>query len=127
MDKPNYNFNGKKILVVEDDIFSRKYAERTLEPTGADVITATNGAEAVKIFSERHIDLVIMDLLMPVLNGYDAAGQIRQSNKQIPIIALTAYDAIGNKARCEFIGFTDYLLKPVYPEQILSTIEKHLK
>jgi len=122
----NRKFDGINILVAEDDASSRLYAKSLLENTGADVITASNGAEAVKLFSERHIDLILMDLLMPVLSGYDAAAQIIQKNKAIPIIAYTADNSIGNKERCEFIGFTDYLLKPVHKETMLSTIEKYI-
>jgi len=123
----NYNFNGKNILVVDDDKASVHMAESCLQRAGADVLSASNGSDAVKLVSDRHIDLILMNIDMPIMDGYEATSKIRKINKKVPIIAYTTSHLNGEKERCLQSGFNDYLLKPVYPDVILSTIDKYLE
>ena len=105
---------NETILVVEDIEFNYLLIDEILTPTLARVIWAKNGAEAVKIIVEKtHVDLILMDVKMPVMNGYDASKQILKINPNIPIIAQTAYALKGDKKKIFELGFKGYISKPI--------------
>jgi CheY-like chemotaxis protein len=116
------------ILVVEDSEDNREILRYVLRSSGYGVLEATNGEQAVKMCHEKHPDLVLMDLSMPVLDGYDAAQQIRQSEDigDVPIIAVSAHATMDYRARALAGGFNDYLTKPIDFAQLETVLHRYL-
>ena len=103
------------VLVVEDSEDNREILRYVLRASGYGVLEAANGKQAVEICREKHPDLILMDLSMPVLDGYSAAEQIRhiEDLEEIPIIAVSAHATLDYRARAFAVGFNDYLTKPI--------------
>ncbi|MDZ7796131.1 MAG: PAS domain S-box protein [Candidatus Marinimicrobia bacterium] len=118
---------NKTLLVAEDDDASFIYIEAVLQTKNFTVLRAENGKEAVKLCKEDpNIDLVLMDLKMPVMNGYEASEKIREFNKSIPIVAQTAYALQGDEKKALAAGCDDYVTKPITSEDLLTCIGKYL-
>ncbi|OEU74780.1 MAG: hypothetical protein BA864_09430 [Desulfuromonadales bacterium C00003093] len=102
--------------------------KETLRSTDYAVYSATNGQEAIDIAEKEKPDLILMDMQMPVISGFDATRQIRETEglKDIPIIALTARAMKGDEEKVLAAGCSDYLSKPVMPKDLLRKIEKWL-
>ncbi len=117
--------NGRAtVLVAEDDEDNRAVMKKLLELRGYEVITASNGQEAVEEAERLQPDLILMDLKMPVLNGLAAARHIRQhSRRRVPIIALSAYDPSQHRAVAMAAGCDEYVLKPIDYERLERLIE----
>jgi len=116
------------ILVVEDVEFNYLLIEEILAPTLAGIIWAKNGAEAVKIVKDKtHIDLILMDVKMPVMNGYDASKLIVNINPNIPIIAQTAYAIKGDRKKIFEDGFKGYISKPIDKMVLYQILYKFLQ
>ena len=115
--------NGARVLVVEDNAVNRKVAAGMLERLGYTVELATDGSEAVAMFSPGAYDAILMDCQMPQMDGYDATVAIRQleSNGHTPIIAMTASAMASDRERCLAVGMDEYLSKPINGD-LLSTI-----
>lgn len=116
---------GKKVLIVDDDMRNIFSLTTALEMNHMQVVFAENGKEAIEILqSQADIDLVLMDIMMPVMNGYEAIEVIRQIEtfKTLPIIAVTAKAMKNDREKCLEAGATDYISKPVNLEQLLSLI-----
>ena len=109
---------GKRILLVDDNDFNRQVARELVELTGATVVTANDGAEAVATAASAVFDLILMDLQMPVMDGYTATQTIRQSQPDLPILALTAHAIVGEKERVLAAGMNDILTKPIWPDTL---------
>lgn len=123
----DYNWANKTILVAEDEPANVVYIEEVLKITKAKVLKAMNGKEAVEIFEKNNdIDIVIMDIKMPEMDGYEATKQIKKLNKDIPVISQTAYAMPGDIDKGLDSGMNDYLIKPVKPKLLLSVLNKHL-
>src|SRR5689334_22405642 len=103
------------ILLVEDDLMNREMLRRYLTLEGYQVITATDGAQAVAMASSASPDLILMDLGLPVLTGWQAAEQLKGAaeTRAIPIIALTAYATVDDRSNAMLAGCDDYETKPV--------------
>lgn len=114
----------KTILVAEDRDTSRELVRTLLEHSGYSVLEATNGAEAINLAQQNNPDLVLVDLQMPIKNGFDVLRELRadQRFRSTPVVALTASAMIGDKERALMEGFTAYLTKPLS----LSVIRKEL-
>ncbi|MEA4873721.1 MAG: transporter substrate-binding domain-containing protein [Synergistaceae bacterium] len=112
------------ILLVEDNLVNQMIARSLLEEGGFSVLIAGNGSEGVDLFKENEdkIDLILMDLHMPVMNGYEAADQIRQISKDVPIVAMTADVILGVTQQCRAHGMEHYISKPFDPEKFSETI-----
>ncbi|EDN71595.1 two-component response regulator [Beggiatoa sp. SS] len=113
----------KKILIVDDDVRNTYALATVLEEKEMEVIGAKNGIEALAILKEHeNIALILMDIMMPEMDGYEAMRQIRKQPKhrQLPIIALTAKAMKGDKAKCIEAGANDYLSKPVDTDKLIS-------
>ncbi len=113
---PAGNLEGKKILIVDDDVKNVFVLASALENNGATIIDAQNGQAALDILRQQHdIDLILMDVMMPIMDGYTAMRQIRKDDtlKHLPIIALTAKALKGDRQKCIQAGADDYLSKPV--------------
>lgn len=118
----------KTILIAEDEESSFIFLQAVLKKNISDILWAKNGVEAIKLFKENpNINLVLMDLKMPELNGYEAAKTIRKINNKIPIIAQTAYAMPGDRDKVISHGFDDYISKPIKKDDLLKIISKHLK
>ncbi len=114
---------NKKILLVEDNEFNRLLANTILTTYGAIVTEAWNGKIATDLISEQQFDLVVMDIQMPVMNGFEATRYIRETLKlDIPILALTANVVRGEKAKCLNAGMDDYIAKPFEETHLVKTI-----
>lgn len=118
-----------KILVVEDDAMNRDMLARRLVWEGFEVTTATNGAEAVELAGAERPDLILMDLGIPLLNGWQATHRIKSQpeTNHIPVIALTAYALTEDRAKSLAAGCDDYETKPVDFPRLLGKIEQFLK
>ena len=119
----------KKVLVVDDDKKSRYLVSFLLEKESFEVIMATNGLEGIEAARKQQVDLIIMDVKMPKMDGYETTKRIRrlEKYKSIPIIALTSYAMTEDKERALKAGCTGYIPKPITPETFISEIKKFLE
>ena len=117
-----------KILVVEDSPTTRKVITITLSQNGYDAIEARDGLEALSRLNETSPDLILLDIILPKMDGYKVLSIIKASPefKDIPVIMLTSKDGFLNKAKGKFSGSAAYLTKPFDPEELIETIENHL-
>ena len=116
------------ILVAEDDPFSFMYLQECLSSFHCTILHANNGEEAIKsVFRNPSIDLILMDINMPVMNGDEAFKEIRKTNEDLPVIAQTGLAMAGDKEKMLNAGIDDYLSKPISPAMLITTINKHLK
>ena len=116
---------NKKILVAEDIDSNFKLIEKYLLGTNTEVLRASNGKEAVDIsYSIQNLDLILMDIKMPLMDGYEATKLIRESNKDIPIIAQTAY--VEDKIKVIECGCSGIITKPFNKGELISTIKKFI-
>ncbi len=114
---------GKKILIAEDNSASFTFLKEMLSSTGVQIIRAHNGQEAVEIAdSDREIEIILMDMQMPVMSGYDASRRIKQIRPELPIIAQTAYALAGEKEKTLEAGCDDYISKPINMSLLISKI-----
>ena len=115
-----------KILIAEDDEESQELIAALLEDFAKQIFRADTGIEAVEACRKNpDLDLVLMDIRMPEMNGYEATQQIRQFNKEVIIIAETAFGLSGDREKAIVAGCTDYISKPVVPEDLLGLIHKY--
>ena len=126
--KENYNWENKTILIVEDVSTVNLFLKKVLQRTKARTISAENGLEAVKLFKEKKqdIDLILMDLQMPVMDGFMAAKKIRQLDKKVPIIAQTVLTLKEEQNKASEVGCNDYITKPIKANELLVLISKYL-
>jgi two-component system, sensor histidine kinase and response regulator len=117
---------GGHVLLVEDNFVNQKVAARFLERLGCTVEVASNGAEGVAACQQRHFDVVLMDLQMPVMDGMTATRKIRawETTGHLPIIALTANAMTGDRELCEAAGMDGYLTKPIEVERLRNVLTK---
>jgi DNA-binding response OmpR family regulator len=120
---------GKKILIIEDDLPSIKYYETLLKNSGADISIFHNGKEFIDYINQKKekIDLVFLDFLIPLINGIECLRIFRKTWKDVPVLMLTAYSSEQSKTEAYLAGCNEYVLKPIYPEKIFFLIEKYLK
>ena len=118
--------NSHTVLLVEDNTTNQMIARSLMEDAGFTVIIAENGKEGVESFKENKdkIDLILMDLHMPVMNGYEAASAIREISKDIPIVAMTEDVVLGVKEECMKHGIYQYISKPFDPEKFSDTLKE---
>lgn len=115
--------SGKKILVVDDNEINRLVATTILGNYGAETVEAANGQESVEYLASNTVDLVLMDIQMPVMNGFDASRYIRKNiSATLPMIALTANAIKGDNEKCMEAGMNDYLAKPFKEEDLMKMI-----
>ena len=115
-----------KILLVEDYKHSQIIVTRLLKKNDFDqIVVVENGAEAVDQVKKQSFDLILMDMQMPVMNGFEATQHIRnmEEYKEIPIIALTAFAMKGDRERCLEAGATDYIAKPIDSQEFIEKVK----
>jgi signal transduction histidine kinase/ActR/RegA family two-component response regulator len=119
---------NKIVLIAEDDYSNFLYLEELLSDYNFSIIHAWNGVEAIEFFKKyTSIDLVLMDIKMPIMNGFDATKEIRNLNKSIPIIAQTAYAMADDRNKAIESGCNDYISKPVSKYRLIEIINKYVK
>ncbi len=116
-------------MLVEDNEINQEVARELLERSGLPVTNAANGEEAVRAVKEKDFEVVLMDIQMPVMDGYQATREIRKDErlKDLPIIAMTAHAMTGDREGCLAAGMNDYMTKPIDPEKLFSTLIKWIK
>ncbi|PWE19735.1 hypothetical protein DGF29_07885 [Aliarcobacter skirrowii] len=120
-------FEDIAILVAEDNITNQELIKIILEKSNIKVTIAKNGKEAVELFSKNRFDLILMDLQMPGLSGFDATKKIREIDKQIPIVALTASNLIEDREKANEVLMDDFLIKPIDTEILYNVLIKYIK
>ncbi len=118
---------GKRILVAEDHLVNQQLFKTILEKFGLTVILAENGLAAVEVIEKNPVDLVFMDVQMPIMNGYEASILIRQRGYRVPIVAVTANAVKGEREKCIETGMDDYLTKPFKSKDLIPYLQKHLR
>lgn len=116
------------ILIVENEVSNRILIERVLSTRGYRCISASNGQEALNLLDKEKVDLILTDLSMPVLDGYQTTQLIRArpGMANVPIVAVTAYALNDESEAAMRIGCTEYLTKPFKPRQLLEVVERLL-
>ena len=117
---------GKKLLLSEDDLFSRQMMVYLLKKTGAELVTATDGRETLKMFQQHGADLVLLDIRLPELDGYQVLKEIRSGDPDTIVIAQTAYAMLDEIRKFKLAGFNDYLIKPVSDYDLYDMLHKYL-
>jgi len=117
---------GASILLVEDNVFSQQVGQELLEDAGATVVVANNGKEAIDLLLKGHFDCVLMDVQMPVMDGYEATRQIRAHPRLsgTPVIAMTANAGREDEARCLAAGMDEFITKPIAPAVLFAVLSK---
>ena len=115
------------LLVTEDNLVNQKLAQRLLEKRGHEVVMAANGREAVDTLQHENFDVVLMDVQMPEMDGFEATKFIRAREKEtgghVPIIAMTAHAMKGDRERCLKLGMDAYISKPLHPAELFEVVE----
>ncbi|RUT78235.1 cache domain-containing protein [Ancylomarina longa] len=119
-----YDWSGKKILIVDDEKNNYAFFKASLTKTNAEIIWAKNGIEAISFCEKVKVDMILMDIQMPVMNGYEATKQIKLQNAQIPIIGQTSFVQKEYKQKVMDAGCDDYLTKPIKSSVLLESINK---
>ncbi|MCL4766854.1 MAG: response regulator [Hyphomicrobiaceae bacterium] len=119
---------GRRILVVEDQEDNRAILRDLLTASGYELIEAQNGEAGVEAAERERPDLILMDIQLPVLDGYDATSRIKSNPllASIPVIAVTSYALSGDEAKARAAGCDDYIAKPFSPRQLLAKVRAHL-
>ncbi len=118
----------KRILVVEDQEDNRQIIRDMLSATDYQITEAENGEEALAAVAKQRPDLILMDIQMPILDGYEATRRIKADPglRSIPIIAITSYALSGDEQKARAAGCDDYVPKPYSPRQLLAKIRQYL-
>ena len=126
--RDSYNWEGKTILVAEDDDANFLLLQKALERTHAKIIHAENGKEAVNIVkSNNEIDVVLMDIRMPIMDGIEATSQIKMFRKDLPIVVQTAFTMSSEKEKSFKAGCDDYISKPINIKELYATVSKYVE
>jgi CheY-like chemotaxis protein len=126
MEKLKYDWNGKTILIAEDEDMNYFLLSEAFSKTGAIIIRAFNGIEVVEKFQKLpQTDLILMDIKMPLMNGYEAGMKIREIS-DVPIIAQTAYAMAGEETKSKSSGCNAYISKPMKIAEIMALIDGFL-
>ena len=124
----DYDFSGHTILVVEDNLISYKLIEANLSRTNLSLIHASDGREALDHFTNNPgIDLVLMDIQLPVMNGLEVTEQMVQTRPDVPVIATTANTFNDDRQACLNAGCSEYITKPISFDLLLEALHSHLK
>ncbi|MBC8486275.1 MAG: response regulator [Bacteroidetes bacterium] len=126
--RDNYNWDGKLVLIVEDDEMSLIYLKEVLKSTNINIIHASDGEQAIEFaHNNPDIDLILMDIKLPEINGYEATRKIKYFRKSVPIIAQTAYAMADDRQKSLQVGCDDYISKPINRHKLLYTMDVLMK
>jgi CheY-like chemotaxis protein len=128
LDHNQYHWDNKVVLITEDEEVNFFYLKTIFKKTEARILRAKNGKEAVEIIEQYKgdIDLILMDLNMPVMDGYEAMRIIKSRHPKIPIIAQTAYTLTEDRIKCMQAGFNDYIAKPISRVALFRLVNNNL-
>jgi twitching motility two-component system response regulator PilG len=120
------DISGLKVMVIDDSKTIRRTAESLLKKEGCDVLTATDGFEALAIIADSHPDVIFVDIMMPRLDGYQTCALIKNNNefKNTPVIMLSSKDGLFDRARGRIVGSEQYLTKPFTKDELLAAIRQ---
>ena len=121
-------FQGLKVMVIDDSKTIRRTAETLLKKVGCEVITATDGFEALAKIADHRPDIIFVDIMMPRLDGYQTTALIKNNKvfRTTPVIMLSSKDGLFDRARGRIVGSEQYLTKPFTKEELLGAIKKHV-
>ena len=122
------NFENLKIMVIDDSKTIRRTAETLLKKVGCEVITATDGFDALAKIADSQPNIIFVDIMMPRLDGYQT-GALRKNNssfKKTPVIMLSSKDGLFDKAKGRIVGSDQYLTKPFSKDELLNTIRQYV-
>ena len=117
---------AKLALVVDDSPIQRRVLSRLLEEEGYRVCSAYDGENAVQMYISQQPELVLMDINMPVMNGFDALQEIREKYSGLIVIAQTAFAMAEEKQKCLNLGCNDYISKPIKKEELFKLVDQHM-
>jgi CheY-like chemotaxis protein len=121
------DWSDKTILIAEDDTINYNLLNIMLRPTKINVLWAKNGVEAVDIFFKNSkVGAILMDIQMPVMDGNEATARIREKNKEVPVIVISAYTSKEVRQKAADAGSNEFINKPVQSERLLQIIESYL-
>jgi len=123
----NVILQGSRILVVEDEETLAVGLEFNLSEEGYEVMVARDGKEALKLFDKHRFDLVILDIMLPIYDGFEVAKKMREKSLQIPIMILTALSAADDRIQGLEIGADDYITKPFHLKELLLRVKRMLR
>lgn len=115
------------ILVAEDDKHARKLLETVLKREGYEVLTAQDGEEVLTTLERQHVDLILLDIMMPKIDGYEVARQLREANFNLPILMVSAKQLPEDKKKGFIVGTDDYMTKPIDVEEMLLRVRALLR
>jgi twitching motility two-component system response regulator PilG len=120
----NNDITGLKVMVIDDSKTIRRTAETLLKKAGCEVITATDGFEALSVIADSRPDIIFVDIMMPRLDGYQTCALIKNNKdfKKIPVIMLSSKDSLFDRARGRVVGSDQYLTKPFTKDELLGAI-----
>ena len=120
--------SGLKVMVIDDSKTIRRTAETLLKKEGCEVITATDGFEALAKIADTHPDIIFVDIMMPRLDGYQTCALIKHNQvfRETPVIMLSSKDGLFDRARGRIVGSDQYLTKPFTKEELLGAIKDHV-
>ena len=121
-----YDWSGKTVLIVEDDPVNVRFLTVLLLKTNIDLLYAADGKEAVELVQSSQVDIVLMDMNLPVIDGYEATRQIKKLRPGIPVIAQTAHALSDDREHCLEAGCSEYLSKPIDKPKLYATIDRFL-
>jgi twitching motility two-component system response regulator PilG len=121
------DISGLKVMVIDDSKTIRRTAESLLTKAGCEVLTATDGFEALAMIADSHPDIIFVDIMMPRLDGYQTCALIKnnQEFKHTPVIMLSSKDGLFDRARGRIVGSEQYLTKPFTRDELLAAIRRH--
>ena len=122
-------FHGLKVMVIDDSKTIRRTAETLLKKEGCQVVTATDGFEALAKIADEKPDIIFVDIMMPRLDGYQTCALIKnhQVFKRTPVVMLSSKDGLFDRARGRIVGSDQYLTKPLTKDELLGTIREHVR
>ncbi|MDO8330352.1 MAG: twitching motility response regulator PilG [Fluviicoccus sp.] len=123
------NFDGLKVMVIDDSKTIRRTAETLLQKAGCTVITAVDGFDALSKIADTNPDIIFVDIMMPRLDGYQTCALIKNNSafKSTPVIMLSSKDGLFDKAKGRIVGSDEYLTKPFSKEELFDAIKQHVK
>lgn len=126
-DQGAQDISGLKVMVIDDSKTIRRTAETLLKKAGCEVLTASDGFEALAKIADSHPDVIFVDIMMPRLDGYQTCSLIKHNEefKHTPVIMLSSKDGLFDRARGRIVGSEQYVTKPFSKEELLSAIKKH--
>ena len=127
-DEGNNSFDGVKVMVIDDSKTIRRTAEMLLKKAGCEVVTATDGFEALSRVVDHKPDIIFVDIMMPRLDGYQTCALIKRNQTfgKTPVIMLSSKDGLFDRARGRIVGSDEYLTKPFTRDELLDAIRRHV-